>query len=292
MSFSFGTSVRIQHKQSAMGFRTKVCIISNAQEYKFRPQYIWSDLRSRIIRQLSNSPQEYTLSVPLTIADIGCGDGNFTNQLVNDIIINRLNIKYVNKYLIDPFGNREDSIITLRDKEFGDAFPSNFCDIIICKFAAHFSEHFHHWLNQCCRILKPNGRLYILNMSSDLDFTEQWGPHPQKSLKLGFNCEVNDWQRTEGPLPELKGGHGATSRYIYGCTVKHHKFNERVVLRKEDWRKFIAVRGWSNLQSLTGKSIKETLQFVDEKYKNSPTVDLDLKWTLSVVSKGPRASKL
>ena len=228
----------------------------------------------------------------MTIADIGCGDGKFTNHLVNDIIVKKLNIKHVNKYLIDPFGNRQQNIITLSDKEFSDAFPSNYCDIIICKSVAHFFKHFYYWLHQCCRILKPNGRLYVLGMSSDIDFKEQWGQHAQKSFELSLINEASHWEKASGPLPEFKDNMDVKSRHNYGCTVKHHKFNERIVLKKEVWRRFISNRSWSTLQSLTEKAIEETLEYVDKRYKNSPTVELDLRWTLSVVSKGPDTAKL
>ena len=87
-----------------------------------------------------------------------------------------MNILHITKYLIDPFGNRDqNNIITLSDREFSDAFPSNHCDIIICKSVAHFFKNFDYWLFNCCRILKPNGCLYILHMSSNINFTEQWG---------------------------------------------------------------------------------------------------------------------
>lgn len=128
-------------------------------------------------------------------------------------------------------------------------------------------------------------------MSSDIDFKEQWGQHAQTSFELSLINEASHWEKTDGPLPEFKDDREAQSRHNYGCTVKHHKFNERIVLKKEIWRKFIKNRSWSTLQSLTEKAIEETLQFVDKRYKNSPTVELDLRWTLSVVSKGS-ASKL
>ena len=129
-------------------------------------------------------------------------------------------------------------------------------------------------------------------MSSELDLGEQWGHYAQRSFELSIVNESNHWEKTNGPLPEFKDNRGATSRYNYGCTVKHHKFNERVVFKKEVWRNFIAKRSWSTLQSLTERALEETLRFVDEKYKNSSTVELDLRWTLSVVAKEPSASKL
>ena len=123
-----------------------------------RHPLIDNDLHSRIIRQLTENSSQYTALNPLIIADIGCGDGSFTNNLISNIIINKLNIEHVTKYLIDPFGNRDTgNVITLSDREFSDAFPSNHCDIIICKSVAHFFKNFFYWIHHCCRILKPNG---------------------------------------------------------------------------------------------------------------------------------------
>ena len=97
---------------------------------------------------------------------------------------------------------------------------------------------------------------------------------------LSLVNESHEWVARDGPLPEFRD-----NTNNYGCSVKHHKFSELVTLQKAVWRKFIENRSWSTLQSLTDKAIKETLKFVDEKYRNARTVELDLKWTLSVVSK-------
>jgi len=238
-------------------------------------------VHSRIVRQLSKNSQEYTASNPCVVADIGCGDGLFTNNIIEHIIINQLNITHVTKYLIDPFGNRDQNkVLTLSDKEFSDAFPSNHCDIIICKSVSHFFNNFHYWLNNCCRILKPEGSLYLLNMSSEIDFKEQWGQYAQQMFDLSLINESHEWVARDGELPDFRGNNGN-----YGCSVKHHKFAELVTLEKAVWRKFVENRSWSTLQSLTDRALKETLRHVDEKYKNARTVELDLKWTLSVVTK-------
>merc|ERR1712154_243524 len=109
-------------------------------------------------------------------------------------------IKYVNKYLIDPFGNKHKNVITFNGEEFSNAFPSNFCDIIICKSAAHFLTRFDHWLHQCCRILKPNGCLYIMAMS-DLNLKEQWGKHVQRTFDESITSESAKWEIKNGSLP-------------------------------------------------------------------------------------------
>ena len=145
---------------------------------------------------------------------------------------------------------------------------------------SHFFTNFHYWLNHCCRILKPEGALYILNMGADIDFAAQWGEYAQSSFALSLINESHEWQAAGGELPDFKD-----NTHNYGCSVKHHKYAERVTLDKTVWRRFIEKRSWSTLQSLTDKAIKETLRFVDEKYRNAKQVELDLKWTVSVVRK-------
>lgn len=103
----------------------------------------------------------------------------------------------------------------------------------------------------------------------------------QQSFELSLINEASEWEKTNGDLPSYDN----INSNNYGCTVKHHKFNQRISIPKHIWRNFIANRSWSTLQSLTPKALKETLKFVDEKYKKLQTVDLDLQWTLSVVKK-------
>ena len=164
---------------------------------------IEKDIHSRIIRQLeSTTSSKYTVSNPLIIADIGCGDGAFTNNVISNIIIKKFNINHITKYLIDPFGNRDDDhILKLSDESFIDAFPSNHCDIIICKSVAHLFKNFNLYLFNCCRILKPNGCLYILNMSYNMDLTQQWGKYAQQSFALSLIDEATEWQKNNGNLP-------------------------------------------------------------------------------------------
>merc|ERR1712013_129681 len=117
-------------------------------------------------------------------------------------------------------------------------------------------------------------------MGSGIDFRAQWGEYAQQSFALSLINESHEWQANNGELPDFKD-----NTNNYGCTVKHHKYAERVVLPKAVWRRFIKNRSWSTLQSLTDKAIKETLRFLDEKYKSASQIELDLKWTVSVVRK-------
>lgn len=237
-------------------------------------------IHTAIRHQLSTRSRQYTVLDPLVIADIGCADGSFTNDVVERIIVKEYDIQHVTTYNIDPYGMRDDhNVITLRHDDFSKHFPARHCDLIICRGAAHLFDGYLEWLTNCCRILKAGGGLYILNLSATMDWSNHWGQDAHRTYLESVNEPNSMWQARDGPLPNADDVH------VGLCAVKHNHFTERIRPELKGWRMLIEKKGFSNLMRLSDEEVSDALNFIDQKYGDSKTVEMDLKWTLSVVSK-------
>ncbi len=251
-------------------------------------------------KQMSSSPRTYTVLDPMVVADIGAADGGFANELIENVIVGEYGVGHVTKYNIDPFGLRDEhTVITLRHDDFSNHFPANHCDLIICRFSAHLFDGYFEWLRNCCRILRPGGCLYVMNMSSTMDWSGHWGKDAHRTYLESVDDPNSTWQAASGPLPMSKDNGSKSTvdavndMHVRHCTVNHHHFSGPISLKRKGWRKFVEKQGWSNLMRLNPEEVRNAVAFIDAKYGNSEKVDMEMKWTLSVIQKKKRTlSKL
>eukprot|EP01083_Nonionella_stella_P294240 1000431_1 len=159
----------------------------------------------------------------LVIADIGAADGAFTTQFI-DKIIRKAPKQFITKYLLDPFSNHKD-IIRLSGEQFAGSWPTKHCDIIVAKAVAHLFADFDKWLSGCYRILKPNGAMFIWNISKDATFP--WDNIAQQSFVQSLSERHEKW-REMNPPPN----------------VMHYNFMHEWNISTKAWRKFVAGRCW------------------------------------------------
>eukprot|EP01083_Nonionella_stella_P080052 219773_1 len=240
------------------------------------PQIV-NDLESRIlnyIQLLIADGRRFDRSNPLVIADIGCGDGQFTKQLVQKL---PKQIHTVVPYLIDPYGNHNVGIHTFGEDVFSNQFPSAHCDVIICKGSAHLFSDFYRFLTNCQRILKQGGMFIMVQMSDEIKFP--WGQYAQKSFDVSTKAESFEWVRCDELRPNNAGK--LSANLIKHCVVHHMRFNRKVTVSKEQWINFIMSRAWSTLQSLTENQIEDCILFVKNKYKQSDDIQLNIRWIVT-----------
>ena len=241
--------------------------------------------RQRILRYVKERVSNgaiYDRNNPLTIADIGCGNGKFTKGLVSKDIPKHCKVNYINKYLMDPYGNREIGIHLMNDIDFANKFASCSCDIIICKGVVHLFNNFQNFLINCQRILKPNGLMIIIHMSDEISFP--WGKYAQKSFEASVKSDSFKWVvYDELQQHQFK----LTSKVLIPkCKVQHERLKRELHLTKQQWYRFVEQRSWSTIQSLTNEQLNSCLDFVNTNYPNdTDIVNVDLKWIVSMIKK-------
>ena len=244
---------------------------------------VHNDLESRIEKHCtkyysSDNGKQRNRSNPFVIADIGCGDGSFTTNLVSSNAI-PLNIVNITKYLIDPNcnttnnGKANNSIFSMTADEFVSKCPSNHCDIIICKYVCHLLRDFDSFLKQCKRILKPNGVLYIILMSDKLNFKHFWGNVVQQIYDKSRNNKAHNWVK--------KGTVTVGDCNVKEFTVQHCHLSQKLTLNKQQATDFIKYRAWSSLQRVDQSVIDRILL----QNATKETIDLEIHWSVSEVRK-------
>ena len=231
----------------------------------------------------------------MVVADIGCADGGFLSQVIDKIIVKQYGIQHVTKYNIDPFGLRDKhNVITLHHDDFSKQFPANHCDLIVCRFAAHLFDGYFEWLRNCCRILKPDGCLYVMNMSANMDWSGHWGKDAHRTYLESVSDPNSQWQAANGKLPAVSSEitKDINDVHVRHCTVNHHHFTGPISLKRTGWRLFVERKGWSNLMRLSDQEVRDAVNFIDTKYGHSEKVDMEMKWTLSIIRKTRFLSKL
>eukprot|EP01084_Bolivina_argentea_P317289 550110_1 len=242
-----------------------------------RHHQIVNDLQLRILNYTLQRVTDgivFDKANPFVIADIGCGNGEFTKQLITQF---PPKVKSIIPYLIDPYGDKEFGIHTLSDMDFSSKFPSNHCDIIICKGVAHLFSNFFMFLRNCERILKPGGMLILVQMSDEIKFP--WGPYAQKSFDVSTKAESYQWVAYD----ELQQNNfnKSSSSLIKHCVVTHTRHKHEQTISKKSWIQFIECKSWSTLQSLNNEQIKHCVNFVKNKYRNIDNIKIETKWIIT-----------
>ena len=236
------------------------------------------DLHSRIVEYCKTYHKNESLNDstnPFIIADIGCGDGQFTTNLISSHVI-PMNIKYITKYLIDPNcqleNDTQNGIFSMTAAEFVTKCPSNHCDIIISKYVCHLLPQFDMFLKECQRILKPNGILFIVLASYKLDFTHYWGKIVQQVYDKQRKSSAHNWVRRDN--------HKVISD-VGAFTVNHFHLSQSLTLNHKQARDFVKYRSWSSLQSVN----QSVIDAIFSKNANKDEIDLVFHWSVSEVYK-------
>ena len=182
--------------------------------------------------------------------DVGSCDGHFSKQLVAKA--NEMG-KKGEIIAIDPFPTNSD-IIAMTGEEYCQKSDSNIFDLVICKYMIHFIKNMPRFLQHITRILRPNGKCYVMSLTSNCRFP--WSRKIHKSFR--DSCLLlGPFEKTlQEYFPE------EWTREIYT--------SNQTIDTKEGKEQFIHLlrgRGFSNLlqldNSVIEKSVEEFTQLFD-----------------------------
>lgn len=144
-------------------------------------------LRTKIFMKPAKILEEAGISAGMTVADLGCGSGSFSISAAKmiknsgkvyavDILDHMLEVTQSNASLSGIH-----NITTIKgdiEKEKGSKIDSSFCDIAILSNVLFQSKKKEQIINEAKRILKPDGKVLIIDWEKDALFG------PDKSLRL------------------------------------------------------------------------------------------------------------
>lgn len=248
------------------------------------------------VQRRLDAGEEFLFDTPLTIADVGCGDGSYTKNTliprIRKLFVDKQRPVHIEKYLIDPFGDKNKGILTLTEKEFATKIPNNYCDIITCFGCTHFFDDFPMFLNNCYGILKPGGILFIVKTSNTMVLP--LGNKGQKAYEKVNSCSWCGRDFIKAANEQMNSKDGKVLEKLFGNSrIRVNKVSKTFDVPKQDWVNLIKHRQWSNFCLLNDQEIKESIDFVDSIYPNrTDNVKVPVDWFLTTIVKNIKVNNI
>lgn len=228
--------------------------IENRQGLKYTESY--SNYGKTIMQNFDNEWLEHIvkeLQQDYIGLDIGSCDGYFS-KCIQSRAIELGKTGYI--VAIDPFPVIPE-VISIKGEDYCKHCTPETFDFIICKYMIHFVEDIRTFLENMKKILRPNGKIYLMTLMPTSSF-----PWTEK-IQDSFTHSCMDLKQLEMNLSDCFPDTWKRCIHISKQSIKSKE-------NQEQFTQLLRGRGFSNLIQFDDSDIQQSIQSFYELCKTNP----------------------